>query len=261
MIVVNDPSDPSEPVMDAYLQPSDVIDWQHPAILAVANELAASSVSASASDAEAPAHQRLAIAKTCFEWVRDQIHHSVDYQLNPVTWKASDVLQHRTGYCYAKSHLLAALLRANGIPTGFCYQRLSIDDQGAPYCLHGLNAVYLADQLIDKTDGNGCIPEVDAPETRFLEETGFLAPNPPDGNRTAIGWYRVDPRGNRSGINAQFTPPVEQLAYQPKLPGEMDGQTIFPEPLPVVLDALKTFKQWEELFANLPDIDFHHSIF
>jgi len=39
--------------------------------------------------------------------------------MNPVTCKASDVLIYGTGYCYAKSHLLAALLRANAIPAGF----------------------------------------------------------------------------------------------------------------------------------------------
>jgi transglutaminase-like putative cysteine protease len=52
-----------------------------------------------------------------------------------VTWRASDVLRERVGICYAKAHLLAALLRAQGIPAGFCYQELS--------ALHGLNAVYL----------------------------------------------------------------------------------------------------------------------
>jgi transglutaminase-like putative cysteine protease len=92
--------------------------------------------------------------------------------MNPVTCRASEVLQHKTGYCFAKSHLLAALLRANQIPVGFCYQRLSIDDNGAPYSLHGFNAVYF--------------PEV--------------------------GWYRVDARGNKEGVTAQFTPPQEQLA-------------------------------------------------
>ncbi len=81
----------------------------------------------------------MAIAQACFEWVRDEIFHSFDYQMNPLTWHASDVLQHKTGYCFAKSHLLAALLRANQIPSGFCYQRLSIDDKGAPYSLHGLS--------------------------------------------------------------------------------------------------------------------------
>jgi len=77
------------------------------------------------------------IAKACFEWVRDKIKHSVDYKLNPVTCKASDVLKHETGYCYAKSHLLAALLRANKIPAGLSYQRLSINDDGAPLIYTG----------------------------------------------------------------------------------------------------------------------------
>ena len=45
------------------------------------------------------------------------------------------MLRERVGICYAKSHLLAALLRAQGIPAGFCYQKLG--------ALHGLNAVRL----------------------------------------------------------------------------------------------------------------------
>ncbi|WP_239651504.1 transglutaminase-like domain-containing protein [Neosynechococcus sphagnicola] len=148
--------------LQAYLQASAVIDWHHPGILALAQKLAAGQQSPSA------------IAKACFEWVRDQIHHSSDYQMNPVTCRASDVLQYQTGYCFAKSHLLAALLRANGVPTGFCYQRLSLDDQGAPYTLHGFNGVYLPD----------------------------------------IGWYRVDARGNREGVNTQFIPPRRKFSLQ-----------------------------------------------
>ncbi len=74
---------------------------------------------------------RIAVARRCFEWVRDKIRHSRDSGLQPVTCTASDVLRIGSGYCYAKSHLLAALLRANGIPAGLCYQRLSRDGQGA----------------------------------------------------------------------------------------------------------------------------------
>lgn len=48
-----------------------------------------------------------------------------------VTCSASDVLQHRSGICYAKSNLLAALLRKEGIPTRFCYQRLILFEQSA----------------------------------------------------------------------------------------------------------------------------------
>jgi transglutaminase-like putative cysteine protease len=186
----------------AYLQASEVIDWQHPEILQLAAQLALR-------------HETLdATAKACFEWVRDEIFHSCDHRMNPVTWRASDVLQHKTGFCYAKSHLLAALLRANQIPVGFCYQRLSVDDQGAPYSLHGFNAVYL--------------PE--------------------------LGWYRVDPRGNRAGVNAQFSPPQEQLAFKVRLSEEAEFEQIFAEPLPIVLAALQTHKTWDELLAHLPDV-------
>jgi len=131
-----------------------------------------------------------------------------------VTCSASEVLRVGSGYCYAKSHLLAALLRANRIPAGLCYQRLSRGENGAPYCLHGLNAVYLSD----------------------------------------FGWYRVDPRGNRQGIDAQFCPPKEQLAYSIVHPGEADLPEIWPDPLPVVVDALKSYTTAESLWECLPDI-------
>jgi transglutaminase-like putative cysteine protease len=188
--------------MEEYLHSSEIIDWEHPAILELAKKIALEHETSEA------------IAKACFEWVRDEIYHSYDYQMNPLTCRASDVLSYRTGYCYAKSHLLAALLRANGIPAGFCYQRLSIDDKGAPYSLHGFNAVYL--------------PEV--------------------------GWYRVDARGNREGVNAQFTPPQERLAFKIQFSEETDFQAILPEPLPVIVEALQAQKTWDEMLRNLPDI-------
>ena len=188
--------------MDIYLKTSDIIDWNNPAIVELANTLALNQ--------SGP----MAIARSCFEWVRDEIRHSYDYQMNPVTCRASDVLRHKTGYCYAKSHLLAALLRANGIPAGLCYQRLSLDETGTPYCLHGLNAVHL--------------PEV--------------------------GWYRMDARGNRSGVNAQFTPPQEQLAFKIQFAEEADFPIIFAEPLNVVVEALKTYPSWDLLLDHLPDI-------
>ena len=114
---------------DAFLRSTEVIDWEHPAVLAQARFLVA--------DETDPA----AVARACFEWVRDKVRHSADFRLNPVTCAASQVLRHRTGYCYAKSHLLAALLRASGVPAGLCYQRLRLED--GTFCLHGLNAVLL----------------------------------------------------------------------------------------------------------------------
>lgn len=187
--------------LDSYLAESEFIDWQHPAVLAKARELAVK--------ADGPTE----IAHQCFLFVRDKIRHSVDYQLNPVTCRASDVLAHGTGYCYAKSHLLAALLRANGIPAGLCYQRLTLGVSGPPYCLHGLNAVWL--------------PE--------------------------YGWYRIDARGNKPGVDAQFSPPVERLAFTLQDSNEADLPGILIEPLPEVIQVLTSCTTVEEVYKNLPD--------
>lgn len=40
------------------------------------------------------------------------------------------------GICFAKSHLLAALLRCKSIPAGFCYQKLILDDETAPVLIY-----------------------------------------------------------------------------------------------------------------------------
>jgi transglutaminase-like putative cysteine protease len=80
-------------------------------------------------------------ARAAFDWVRDQVAHSIDAHDPRVTVSAVDVLAARVGLCFAKSHLLVALLRTEGIPAGFCYQRLRAGDT---FVLHGLVAVYLA---------------------------------------------------------------------------------------------------------------------
>lgn len=151
------------------------------------------------------------IAKACFKWVRDEIEHSVDFERGPVTCKASDVLLHGTGFCYAKSHLLAALLRANRVPAGMCYQRLRGTHQ--PFVLHGLNIVHLP---------------------RF-------------------GWYRIDARGNTDGIDAQFTPPREHLAWSGKEEGEINFQEIWATPMPQVVTMLHNRTAWRDVSENLPD--------
>ena len=188
--------------MNKYLASSKFINWEHPDLLAQAKEL-----SNGVSDTQE-------IAKACFEFVRDEIRHSWDHKQNPVTCIASDVLKYRTGYCYAKSHLLAALLRANKIPSGLCYQRLTITDV-PPFCLHGLNAIYLESH----------------------------------------GWYRVDARGNKQGISAAFCPPVEKLAFPIVTYGEADLPEVWAEPLPVVTDTLLNHHTYQEVAENLPDIE------
>lgn len=201
MSVADTPDTASASESAAFLAATEIVDWGHPSILEKAANLAAGH------------DDPVLVARHCFEWVRDNIEHSSDFQRDPVTCRASEVLQHRTGYCYAKSHLLAALLRANGIPAGFCYQRLSMNDAGPPFCLHGLNAVYLPD----------------------------------------YGWYRVDPRGNKPGVDAQFCPPMERLAFHPTGGEECEFREILAAPLPLVVDVLSRFHHWDDLLQNLPD--------
>ena len=185
-----------------YLASTDVVDWDHADVRQLADDLA---------DGES---DPVLIAKRCFEWVRDEIQHSMDFDRTELTCSASDVLARRTGFCYAKSHLLAALLRANEIPAGFCYQRLSIGGIGPPLSLHGLNAVWLS----------------------------------------GIGWYRIDARGNKLGVDAQFSPPIEQLAFRIENPDEFEVPGVFSEPLPAVVEALRRYGTVGELAKNLPDV-------
>jgi transglutaminase-like putative cysteine protease len=186
--------------MQEFLQPDDVIDDDDPAVRSLAAELGRGA-------------GRQDVAARCFRWVRDNIRHSLDHQDDVVTLTASEVLRQGTGLCYAKSHLLAALLRANNIPCGFVYQRLSLDDSGRAFCLHGLNAVWLGDG----------------------------------------GWYRVDPRGNRVGIATEFDPPTEHLAFTTHLHGETTFEKVFAAPLPAVISALRRFTSMEQISSNLPD--------
>ncbi len=136
-------ADVTESAMQQFLAQSEFIDSAHPEVVAKAVELA---------QGDARENE---VVKRCFEFVRDQIRHSWDHRLDPVTCKASDVLRYGTGYCYAKSHLLAALLRANGIPAGLCYQRLAVETGSARYSLHGLNAVHLSEHGWYRIDAQG----------------------------------------------------------------------------------------------------------
>lgn len=153
-------------------------------------------------------------AKIAFEVARDEVLHSFDTLEERITIHAEDVLEHKGGICFAKSHLLASLLRGMGIPAGFCYQKvLRKGTVESGYALHGLNAIYL-------------------PET---------------------GWFRVDPRGNKPGIDSQFTTEEEKLAYsiRPEL-GEIDYSVVLAEPLPSVIQAMQESKDCQQLFYARP---------
>ena len=186
-----------------YLQSSEIIDWETPSVFNKANELAAKS------------ENELDMVKKCFEFVRDEIFHCIDFKMNTMTLKASDVLKHKTGFCFAKSHLLAALLRANSIPAGLCYQRTKINGYNQPFGLHGLNCVFLSE----------------------------------------YGWYRIDARGNKEGVDARFNPPVECLAFNIGADGEADFKEIWYEPLELIKDFLSGYNLVEDAINALPDIE------
>ncbi len=187
--------------MHAYLAATDIIDSTHPAVVAAAAEIAGDATG----DED--------VARRCFVWVRDFVRHSSDAQLPVVTCAASDVLQHRVGFCYAKSHLLVALLRARGVPAALCYQRLAFDATASSFFLHGLVAVHLRRH----------------------------------------GWYRIDPRGGEPGIGAEFSPPVERLPYRATRPGEADLPERFADALACVVTTLRHYPTAAAVRANLPD--------
>jgi transglutaminase-like putative cysteine protease len=186
-----------------YLVSDDIIDWQTPAVRKKALELTQSLTG------------EIDKARVLYEWVRDSIPHTHVTGLDVVTCTASEVLQHGTGICFAKSHLLAALLRSVGIPAGFCYQVLCTDppDDMEPV-LHGLNAVYLA----------------------------------------SLGrWIRVDARGNTNGIDARFSIKKEQLAFamDPEA-DEFIYEAIFATPAQSVIESLRIYTSLDELWQDLP---------
>src|SRR6202012_5828807 len=134
----------------AYLKADTVIDHDHTQVLRTAALLR--------TDAPTPYDY----AKAAYTHVRDAVPHSFDSGDGRVTWRASDVLSARTGVYHAKSHALVALLRAERIPAGLCYQRLTEDDGSGPV-VHGLVALLLPGTARwTRQDARGNKPGVDA---------------------------------------------------------------------------------------------------
>ncbi|TDC85366.1 transglutaminase family protein [Actinomadura sp. 7K507] len=122
-----------------YLAASEAIDIEHPLVQAVASDMRTG--------------DDIAYAHSAFDHVRDRVAHSMDAGDPRVPWRASDVLDQRTGLCYAKSHAFVALLRAGGIQAGLCYQH-------AEGTLHGLTAALIDDRWV-YLDPRGNKPGVD----------------------------------------------------------------------------------------------------
>ena len=151
-------------INEDYLKKTETIDYNNPIIQEKVSEL--KNNSASQSD----------YIENAFKYVRDEIPHSWDIQSPVVSHKASEVLGNKTGICWSKSCLLAALLRANNIPSGISYQYLTRADDKADegYIIHALNTVYIRE--LDK-------------------------------------WIRLDARGNKENVHAEFSLKEEKLAF------------------------------------------------
>lgn len=149
-----------------------------------------------------------------YEYVRDNIPHSFDINATMITAKASDVLLYKTGICHAKSNLLAALLRLIGIPTGFCFQHITLwNDDSLGYCVHCFNAVFLDNH-----------------------------------------WIKLDARGNKSGIDAQFSLTDPVLAFPiRKEYDEYYWNGIYASPHSDTMHILESAKSIQDVIDNIPD--------
>ena len=124
------------------------------------------------------------LVKAAYHLVRDEIDHAMDdkkYLNQKPNLKASEVVKNNNAFCFGKSVLLAAILRALNIPCGFSDQLLMFDEEISDRkIIHTINVVYL---------------------------------------KSLKKWIRLDARGNKpQDVNAQFDLNVEVLAYEARPP-------------------------------------------
>lgn len=196
--------------IDEYLSASEYINWNEDSILSKADEF------------KKKYADEISLVKAVYEFVRDEIKHSWDAQDSRVTRSATEVLEQGVGICWAKVNLLAALLRACGIPAGICYQRLALGDvPETGFCIHALNAVYL---------------------------------------KSLNRWIRLDARGNKPGVDAQFDPEREKLAFPVRREiGEADYRTVYAAPSDRLMKLLGENTDILYMYRNcLPDSIFEY---
>ena len=188
--------------MDKFLAASRYIDFDADNIQAKIYELFSDSMSS------------IDKARIAFEFVRDEIPHSFDCDATVITARASDVLKYRTGICHAKANLLAALLRSQGVPTGFCFQRITLaDDNSMGYCVHAFNAVYVGGK-----------------------------------------WIKLDARGNKPGVHTHFSTEEPSLAFECRPEYEEHfWKGIYAEPHLATMRTLEESRHLQDVIEKLPD--------
>jgi transglutaminase-like putative cysteine protease len=107
-----------------------------------------------------------------------------------------------------------ALLRARGLPAGFCYQRVCRDETATGLVLHGFAAVYLSE---------------------------------------CERWVAVDPRGNNASVETEFDMETPSLAHDPDPElGEETLPIIFARPDKQVIDLLDYADSLGRIRTRLP---------
>jgi transglutaminase-like putative cysteine protease len=189
-------------MMQKFLLATDMIDFHHMVIQNKAQQLFKTEMN----DVDK--------TRAAYAFVRDEIPHSFDCNAQVITAKASDVLIHQTGICHAKANLLAALLRSQAIPTGFCFQHLTLaDDDSLGYCIHAYNAVFLENR-----------------------------------------WIRLDARGNKTGVAAQFSLNEPILAFPNRREyDEYDWPGIYANPHQPTMQMLVKAGCLQDILDNIPD--------
>jgi hypothetical protein len=100
-----------------------------------------------------------------------------------------------------------------GIPAGICYQKLTRGTTpDTGFCIHALNTLYLNSQS---------------------------------------RWIRVDARGNKRGIDAQFCLEQEKLAFPIREEyGEIDYLVNHPEPHPRIIETLEAHTDCRVMYGT-----------
>ena len=196
--------EPESDDLGRYLEDTITIDWQSPRVSACAKSLL---------DGRSDPNDRV---RVLFEFVRDEIDHSLDVPTEAHPCRASEVLSEGTGLCYAKSHLLAGLLRYAGYPTGFYYARCVDPERPGRFVLHGFNAVYRVD---------------------------------------SDAWIYLDARGDRGDrkTECRFEPPWSLAQWPDPEQGEAFLPFIYRRPGKRVIDLLERAPSFEAIRRNLPD--------
>lgn len=254
--------------IEAYLACNQLINYESPEVSGLAEKL------------RLKEGDEISSVKKAYEYVRDSFPHTFDVNAEGVACSASDVIKLGHGVCYAKAHLLAALLRYAGIPAGMCYQRLCLetpDDQPGKAVpdVCGLSATGQVQELstTNSTKAQAVTDRAEAQAVTDSEECLSDAGHkgPPNTScarpltqlvlhavnvvylKALNKWVRMDVRGNTNGINAQFSVEHEQLAFKihPQL-DEEDGLVIYSKTPASVAHALSSSKTAQQLEENLP---------